>query len=245
MDFVDEDSVVVVVAAPRLDLNAPQTFRENTQIALNVGELMKARKFQKCVYFSSASVYGDAHTNLAIDEGATISPTSCYGAAKASGEMILEAAAQTSGVALAILRPCRIYGPGDVRANYGPSRIIRSIVERGCVELYGDGEEMRDHVFVDDAARIAAWFVMNSASGVYNLASGVSHSYMQIVEILRRIVSEVVEVGSVQRTRPHIDQGFSVARLEATVPDLKFTEFEEGCRRTLEFFRSVDHKLEC
>lgn len=226
------DAVWIMAAATHRRDDALETYERNAAMLANVADFLAERPAGRCVYFSSASVYGDAETNLSIDEDTAVAPTSRYGAAKAEGEAFLRRAAESTGMSLVILRPCRVYGPGDGRAAYGPTRFIQSVLEKGSVEIYGDGRELRDHVFIGDVARLTRRFVFGDLCGVYNVASGSSHSYREMLDVLRGVIPIPFEVSSVPRTRPRIDQRFNVARLRRDVPDLRFTPLDRGLRET-------------
>lgn len=224
----DRDTVVVVAAAARGELDTAAAFDDNVAIAITVGRLLETTALRQCVYLSTASVYGDATSDLAVHEGSVPAPTSYYGVAKLTGEHLL----RRTGTTLTIVRPCRIYGPGDAAARYGPSAFARAVAAGRPVRLYGDGKELRDHVYVDDAVRVVARLIAGGVAGTYNLATGQSHAYQEIVDILRAVAPGRFEVVRAERTRPRIDQGFDVARLRAALPGLAFVDLAEGLRRT-------------
>ncbi|MFQ5912849.1 MAG: NAD-dependent epimerase/dehydratase family protein [Nitrospinota bacterium] len=231
-EVAGSDAVLIVASATRRRDDAPETYERNLAMLTNLADFLAGQPVRKCIYFSTASVYGDAASNLAIDEQMPVAPASRYGAAKAQGEVLLRRAAEANGMSLVILRPCRVYGPGDARASYGPTQFLRSVLEQGSVVLYGDGRELRDHVFVEDVARLVGRLVPSDLSGTYNVATGSSHSYRHILDVLRKVTSRSFGVSSAERTRPLIDQGFNIARLRRALPDPRFTSLELGIRQT-------------
>jgi UDP-glucose 4-epimerase len=188
------------------------------------------------VYLSSASVYGDAETNLAIDESTPLAPTCYYGLAKVMAERVLAQAAVRAGVPLVVFRLCRLYGPGDTQATYGPSAFVRWILEEGAVTLFGDGKELRDHVWVGDLVPLVRAAAGGQVTGVVNLASGESRTYQEMVDSLRAIATRPFGVRSRERTRPRIDQAFDITRLRTVFPDVVLTGLEHGLRETWRAF---------
>ena len=77
-----------------------------------------------------------------------------------------------AGTPLAVLRPTLIFGPGDTHNSYGANRFMRAAAADRRVPLFGQGEEQRDHVFVDDVVRIVQLVLERRSSGTLNLVTG-------------------------------------------------------------------------
>jgi UDP-glucose 4-epimerase len=104
------------------------------------------------VYASSAAVYGDC-PELPIDEDAPLRPLSPYGADKAAGELHARAGAEVHGIASVGLRFFNVYGPRQRPddAYAGVITLFADRIERGePLTIFGDGEQSRDFVHVDD-----------------------------------------------------------------------------------------------
>jgi UDP-glucose 4-epimerase len=144
-----------------------------------------------------------------------------------------------ASVPLLTLRITGVYGPGDPHASYGPNAFARSLARDRSVRLFGAGEEERDHVFVGDAAAVAAGLLRAGATGVYNLATGQSHSFADVVKTLRDLVPYEVEVASVARKSPITHRRFDVARLRAALPGVRFTPLADGLTATLAAFGAI------
>src|SRR5581483_10201767 len=124
-----------------------------------------------------------------------------------------------------------VFGPGDTHNSYGPNRFVRSAVTDHTVRLFGQGEETRDHLFVDDLVRILVTLGSSNVTGVLNIATGTSRSFGSIVEALRSMVA--FEVVNAPRSGPITHRSFDISRLRKTVPDLQFTPFEQALRTTV------------
>jgi UDP-glucose 4-epimerase len=231
-DSVDEATTLIVTSRAAPGPDPLRTFADDMAIAMNLARCLALRRVRRFVYFSSTSVYGDGVTNLAITEDSPQAPTTLYGVAKAAAEGVLRHAARKAGVPLLVLRPCMIYGPGDRSTAYGPPGFLQSILREGKVRLFGDGSELRDHVYIDDVVEITAALALGGYDGAYNLVSGRSHSFQEVIACLRRFAPRAFEVVSVARDRPKTDQQFDPARLRAAAPGFRFTPLEEGLRLT-------------
>ena len=130
--------------------------------------------------------------------------------------------------------PSLVYGPGDSHRQYGPSALARGWRE-GEVFLYGEGDDERDFVYVDDVARITADLVEGGASGVFNV-SGESASFRRILEILARLDPRPVRIVARRRKLPLSRVSFDASRLRGWVPGVPLTPLEQGLRLTLAGF---------
>ena len=211
----DQGTVLIVASGFTLDRHTDslEHFIANTEIAVNVARFLETCPIAQCIYLSTVSVYGDEATNLSINEETPINPITYYAAGKYAAECILKNAVRLSGTSFLNLRLCRAYGPGVRFANYGPVQFIRSIFEKGAVELYGDGHELRDLLYIDDLCRLVEGLIRGRFSGVYNLASGKSYSFSEILAVLKQIGASNFEISHTARSRPLIDQKFNISKL--------------------------------
>lgn len=206
------------------------TLSDNLAMAINVGRHLQTHPVRKCVYLSSDAVYGIG-TSL-VTERTPLEPEGFYALAKYTGERILQGVAEENGIPLLVLRPTSVYGPGDTHNSYGPNRFARTIVRERTARLFGGGEELRDHLYIDDLVRIAAQLSLSEASEVFNLASGTSRTFASIVDDLRQIVPCDFSVVTTPRKTEVNHRRFDISRLVEALPELRFTPFEEGLRAT-------------
>jgi UDP-glucose 4-epimerase len=140
------------------------------------------------VYASSAAVYGDCGV-AGIGEDYPFAPLSSYGADKAACEFQARVAGSVHGVPTAGLRFFNLYGPRqDVRSPYsGVISIFADRVLRGRpIQIFGDGEQVRDFTFVGDAvaALRRAMEVASTAAPVVNVCTGTGTSVRQLAETI-------------------------------------------------------------
>lgn len=228
------ETVLIVTARAGL-MDAFEGFSAEASIALNVAKALAVQRLRKCIYFSSVSVYGDATTNMCITENTPINPTSFYGAAKYAGECVLRQIAQDRRIPLIVFRPCKIYGPGDSSKAYGPVGFIESILHESKASLFGDGRELRDHIFIGDVARITVDMARGDQQGTFNLVSGESCSFKDILEIIRKVSGREFEIVNMKRTRPKIDQKFCQEKMARVMPGFRPMPLEQGVAETYRF----------
>lgn len=127
----------------------------NVDGLLNVLEAVRAAGRGRVVFVSSGgAVYGEARTRP-TPEGAAKRPESPYGVGKLAGEHYLYCFHRAHGVDYVALRYANVYGPGqDPHGEGGVVAMFCSrVVEARPLTIYGDGEQTRDYVHVDDVVR--------------------------------------------------------------------------------------------
>jgi UDP-glucose 4-epimerase len=156
--------VAASVANPRHDFD--NTFR-------GVFEVLEAARHagSRVVFPSTASIF-DASNTLPLSERAFPRPTSPYAAGKLGGEAYCHAYHRSYGVDVRIARLFSVYGVGMFR--FAIHDIVRKIQQNHeDLTILGDGTQVRDYLFIDDAVRGLTMVATEGASGEeYNVASG-------------------------------------------------------------------------
>jgi nucleoside-diphosphate-sugar epimerase len=175
------------------------------------------------VYFSSDAVY-PAEPALIAEESCA-QPHDLYGMMHLAREVMVKAASRAP---VAVLRPTLIYGAGDTHNSYGPNRLRRAAHREGRITLFGEGEERRDHLLVDDLAALTLLVLRHGSSGTLNLATGRSISY---AELARKIVAQFdrpIEIVGTPRQTPVTHRHFVVTALHRAFPTFRFTPLDDG-----------------
>jgi UDP-glucose 4-epimerase len=106
---------------------------------------------RRFVFASSGATIGEA--TPPIHERLPAQPVSPYGASKLAGEAYCSAYARTFGVATVALRFGNVYGPGSAHKESVVAKFIRHAFAGEALPVYGDGNQTRDFVFVEDLVR--------------------------------------------------------------------------------------------
>jgi UDP-glucose 4-epimerase len=231
--LLDPDCALVICAAIKKQLgDSPEIFEQNLAMVLNICRAAAARPVRRIVFFSSASVYGEDVQHGIIDESTAVQPTSFYGIGKFTAErLLLRMAAQHPAASLLIVRPALVYGPQEPAYYYGPSGFLRAALSGSPITLWGDGEELREFLFVDDVVALTTRLTLGDATGVLNIASGISYTYTSALATVARLTGRQPAVTTRPRTKGKVDHRFDPSRLMRTCPGFVFTTMEEGLRR--------------
>jgi dTDP-L-rhamnose 4-epimerase len=127
--------------------------------------------------------------SIATDEESLIHPSSVYGITKQVQEQLVMTVCPLLGIEPVALRYQNVYGPGQSLSNpyTGILSIFSNLImQRGTINIFEDGLESRDFVFIDDVvdATIRAMEHENAAGHVFNVGSGVQTTVLMVVEQL-------------------------------------------------------------
>ena len=202
----------------------------------------RAGEVRRLVYAASSSAYGDSVV-LPKTETMAPAPKSPYALHKLTGEYYVSVFASVYGLDAVSLRYFNVFGPRqDPGSPYSGvlSIFMNSVLRRCPPTIFGDGEQSRDFTYVEDVAalNLKAARAPNVAGRVYNAGNGGRITLNQAWSLLQKLESVQIPP-RFSPPRPG-DVRHSQADTTAAVRDLGHTprfSFEEGLRRTLEWYR--------
>jgi UDP-glucose 4-epimerase len=214
----------------------------NVTGTLHVLEAARRHAITRVVYASSSSVYGD-RPELPKREDQTPTPISPYAVSKAAGEQYAQVWTRLYGVETVGLRYFNVFGPRqDPKSEYAAviPRFILWALEGTPLEVHGDGTQSRDFTYIDNVvdANLAAAAAPAAAGEVFNVGCGNRVSLLSIIERIEKILGHPVarrhtpgRAGDVPHTQADVSKAERLMKYTARV------DFDEGFRRTVDFFR--------
>jgi UDP-glucose 4-epimerase len=203
----------------------------------------------KVVYASTRQIYGKPDF-LPVTEQHLVRPTDVNGINKAAGEYYHLVYNNVFGVRAAALRLTNVYGPRQLMKHNRQGFIawfIRLVLEDQEIQVFGDGSQVRDFVYVDDA--VSAFLIAGASDtcngGVFNVGGDEHLAHRDLVRLL-------IELSGTGRYRfvewpadkKAIDIGSFFAdssRFKQTTGWLPRVRLREGLARTLAFYREHMH----
>jgi len=192
------------------------------------------------VYASSAAVYGD-NPDMPLNEDAATRPLSAYGADKLGCELHARVADGVHGVPATGFRFFNVYGPRqDPKSPYsGVISIFAGRIARGQpITVFGDGEQVRDFIYVKDLVRYltAAMDRPQAGAPVYNVCTGRATSVNRLAEVLAGLAGRPLERSYAPARAGDIRVSIGdPTRLVAAFGMACDTGLEDGLRETLEW----------
>ena len=186
------------------------------------------------------------------DEETPVRPSSVYGITKLTQEQMVLTVGKALGISALAFRYQNVYGPGQSLSNpyTGILSIFSTRIRNGSgINIFEDGKESRDFVFIDDVVAVTARGVEHPTPlvDVFNVGSGVATDVLMIATTLQRMLGVNVPI--------EISGQFRVGDIRHNVADLTkvraifgfnpSVDIEEGLRRFVEWVRGeqiqVDH----
>ncbi|HEX2119824.1 MAG TPA: NAD-dependent epimerase/dehydratase family protein [Acidimicrobiales bacterium] len=244
---VDGAELVVHLAAHRAVLRSVEdplaTDTANTHGTLTVLKSAIDAGVRRVVYASSSSIYG-VDPPMPTPETAPARPLSPYGVSKLAGEHYNRVFAQLYGLETVSFRYFNVFGPRQ-RPDSAYAAVIPLFIEaltRGeAPVVHGDGGQRRAFTYIDDvvAANLAAAAAPADvcAGQVYNIANDESHTLLELLDVLGRILGVTPapthvdpRPGDIRNSRADIAAARAAFGFEPR------TGFEEGLRRAVDWF---------
>ena len=151
-------------------------------------EAMRARSITRLVNASTGgAIIGDA--TPPVHENMVPRPIAPYGATKLAVEGLCSAYSASYGFTAVSLRFANVYGPRSFHKGSVVAAFLKRILAGESLVVYGDGEQTRDFVFVDDLCAGIMSGLTSERSGVFQLGSGVPVSVNALIEAISHVVA--------------------------------------------------------
>ena len=168
-----------------------------TQVLLEACRTASPDSGRRMIYIGTDEVYGSLpidRKDLLFTEDSPISPNSPYAASKAGGELLARSYHQTYGTDVIITRCSNNFGPYQFPEKVIPLFVTNLIQDRP-VPLYGDGENVRDWIHVDDHCEaILKILTFGSAGNIYNIGGRNQCSNLELTRLILQLLGKGEEM---------------------------------------------------
>lgn len=232
--------VMPSVEDPRADC------RTNVFGTLNYLEAARHKGVGRFVLASSGgTVIGEAEPP--IHEEMAPHPVAPYGASKLAGEGYCSAYFQTFDIGTVALRFGNVYGPLSGHKNSVVARFIKRATSGEVLEIYGDGTQTRDYIYIGDLVRaIKLSATVDGVGGeTFQIATSAETTVREIANRLLPVLAEAgikgVEVQNTDARRGEVRRNFAdTSKAQRLLGWRAETDLDEGLRRTVEWFMSEE-----
>jgi nucleoside-diphosphate-sugar epimerase len=243
VDYVLHQAAIPSV--PKSVLDPIGSNRANVDGTVNVLVAARDAKVKRAIYAASSSAYGDTPT-LPKHERMIADPISPYAVAKLAGERYMISFYRCYGLETVSLRYFNIFGPRqDPSSPYSGvlAKFITQMLAGKKPMIFGDGEQSRDFTYIDNAveANLLACKAPAQAVGkVFNVATGRRVTLNQAFTFLQELTS--FSGSPLYAAERDGDIKHSLADISLAKEHLGYApkvDFEEGLRRTVEWYRDA------
>jgi dTDP-glucose 4,6-dehydratase len=255
-DICDADAVSAALAAHGLDtvvhfaaeshvdrsiLDPGAVIETNVRGTGALLNAARAAKVTKFLHVSTDEVYGDVDAPLVADETFPLKPSSPYAASKAGSDLLALSYVRTYGLPVVVTRASNNYGPYQFPEKLIPLMIANAL-DGVPLPVYGDGQQVRDWLYVDDHCRaILAVLDHGKVGEVYNVAGDCHLPNIEVIKRVLKIVGAPETLITRVADRPGHDRryalrGDKLARETGFKPTVKF---EVGLALTVAWYQNL------
>lgn len=236
------DAIVHFAAESHVDrsIHAPTpVFETNLRGTFTLLEAARAAKLERFVHVSTDEVYGSIDAPHDADESYPLKASSPYSASKAGSDLLALSYFTTYKLPVLVTRASNNYGPFQFPEKLIPLMISNALDGRD-LPIYGDGQQVRDWLYVDDhCAGIRAVLNQGRAGEVYNIGGNCS---LPNLEVVKRILKATGQPDSLMKTvtdRPGHDRRYALTseKLEKETGWSPQMDFDRGLAQTVDWYR--------
>ena len=246
VDYVFHEAAIPSV--PKSVLDPLGSNRANVDGTVHVLIAARDAKVKRVVYAASSSAYGDTPT-LPKHEGMPPNPISPYAVAKLASEYYMTSFYRCYGLETVCLRYFNIFGPRqDPSSPYSGvlAKFITQMLNGEQPTILGDGKQSRDFTYIDNvvsANLLAAKAPAIQAAGqVFNVATGTRIDLNETFHTLKKIIGFKGEVNYGPDRAGDVKHSLAdLSRTEKHLGYKPLVNFEEGLRRTVDWYRGQQH----
>jgi len=233
--FAANTGVGPSVDNPRLDmtLNVIGTF--------NYLEASRVNNVGRFVFASSGAPAGEVEPP--IHEELPPHPVSPYGASKLAGEGYCSAYNKSFGIDTVMLRFGNVYGPGSLHKSSVVAKFIRQAINGETLEIYGDGSQTRDFIYIDDLinAVMLASKVSNIGGEAFQIATNRETTVGEVAEMLVAEMSNVglknIKLKNTEKRLGDVMRNYSdTSKARGILGWTAKTNLQDGIKKTVGYF---------
>lgn len=242
VDYIFQEAAMTSVLE---SMENPEKCNEiNITGTLNVFIAGLRNQVKRVIYASSSAIYGDDPI-IPKREDQRENPISPYAISKYVGELYMKFFYEVYKLEVVSLRYFNVYGPRqDPNSPYSAviPKFISSLLKNETPTIYGDGEQTRDFIYVEDvvSANIQAMKIKNIGGKVFNIATGKRISINKLYEEIKRLINANIDPIYAPERKGEVRD--SVGDITLAKKYLLWTPkffLEEGLKRTINWYKKI------
>ncbi len=188
---------------------------------------------ERFLHVSTDEVYGPVGEG-ACTEDSPLRPSSPYAASKAGADLLAQAYHRTYGLPVLIVRPSNTFGPRQYPEKLIPFFVTRALQDQP-LPLYGDGQQVRDWLYVDDHVRALDLVLHRGQVGsIYNIAANNERTNLEITRRILTILGKPETLIQFVTDRPGHDRRYALdTRRIRALGWQPQADFEDALRETV------------
>jgi UDP-glucose 4-epimerase len=208
---------------------------------VNVLEASRKVNVKKIIYPASAAIFGEP-SYLPIDEEHPLEMLSGYGVTKHTVEHYLKVYKTLYNIDYVVLRCANIYGPRQ--DSSGEGGVIAIFCEKLLMDqtpyIYGDGEQIRDFVYVKDVAKAYLMALQSDINGIYNVSTNIKITINELFKVINELLNKNISCIYTDERKGDIrDSYMTYDKIKGEIGWKPETSITEGLQETLNYYRDL------
>lgn len=208
---------------------------------LNYLEAARYKNVKRFIFASSGAPVGECEPP--IHEEIVPHPVSPYGASKLAGEGYCSSYCRTFGIETVALRFGNVYGPRSKHKNSVVAKFIREAMNGEALEIYGDGTQTRDFIFIDDLIEAICLASVTQGVGgeIFQIATSIETTLAELTEKLISVLNKFdlknIKIKNVPSRLGDVKRNFSdTSKADKMLGWRPIVTLSGGLRQTIEWF---------
>ena len=237
------DALVHFAAESHVDrsiLSPEPVIQTNLRGTFTLLEAARKHHLGRFVHVSTDEVYGSLPAPLEADENYPLNPSSPYSASKAGSDLLARSYFVTYKLPVVITRASNNYGPYHFPEKLIPLMIANALEDRS-LPVYGDGQQVRDWLYVEDHCRGILAVLRGGRDGeIYNIGGNRSLPNLDVVHQVLALTGKPESLIQYVTDRPGHDRRYALSseKLMRETGWKPLMDFETGLARTIEWYRA-------
>lgn len=237
------DAIVHFAAESHVDrsiLSPEPVIQTNFRGTFTMLEAARRHSVPRFVHVSTDEVYGSLTAPLEATEDFPLNPSSPYSASKAGSDLLARSYFVTFKMPVLITRASNNYGPYQFPEKLIPLMIANALEDRK-LPVYGDGQQVRDWLYVDDHCRgIKAVLDKGREGEIYNIGGNRSLPNLDVVHKVLQLTGKSESLIEYVKDRPGHDRRYALSseKLMHETGWAPVTQFETGLAETIAWYRA-------
>lgn len=253
-DICDEQAVNTIVAEEKPDaivhfaaeshvdrsiLSPEPVIQTNFRGTFTLLEAARRHRLSRFVHVSTDEVYGSLEAPLEATEQYPLNASSPYSASKAASDLLARSYFVTYKLPVVITRASNNYGPYQFPEKLIPLMIANALEDRS-LPVYGDGQQVRDWLYVEDHCRGILSVLKKGRDGeIYNIGGNRSLPNLEVVHKVLALTGKPESLIQYVTDRPGHDRRYALSSEKLTgetgwQPQM---DFETGLAKTIDWYR--------
>ena len=243
VDEIKPEAIVHFAAESHVDrsiLSPAPVFETNLRGTFALLEAARLHKTPRFLHVSTDEVYGSIDSPYEAHEAYPLKASSPYSASKAGSDLLALSYFTTYKMSVTVTRASNNYGPYQFPEKLIPLMISNALEDKP-LPIYGDGQQIRDWLYVDDHCRALLAVLEKGRPGqIYNIGG---NRALANLDVVRMILAELKKPESLMQTvqdRPGHDRRYALSsqKIRREAGWIPSVAFEQGLRSTIDWYRA-------